>query len=182
MSDGSIIRKTRDDSKVVYHTDDGDAWFRHVREYNIFNDAQARLIADGLLDVQIYARSERDSALDELIGTLRDWQDGTYEELDKLHDELRTHRERVAMLEGQMKAMTDLKGIPGKQGERGARGELGKQGARGEKGDTGAPGAAAPHWIGVKVEGFDLITVLSDGTLGPRITLKQMFEQLMVGT
>ena len=78
--------------------------------------------------------------------------------------------------------MTDLKGVPGKQGERGARGEPGSQGARGEKGDAGAPGAAAPHWIGVKIEGFDLITVLSDGTLGPRISLKQMFEQLMVGT
>jgi hypothetical protein len=43
MSDSSIIRKTRDDSKVVDHMDQGDAWFRHVREYNIFNDAQARL-------------------------------------------------------------------------------------------------------------------------------------------
>jgi hypothetical protein len=128
-----------------------------------------------LLDVQIYARSERDSALDELIGTLREWQDGIYSELDKLQHDLRTHRERLAMLEGQVKAMTDLKGVPGKQGERGARGEPGRQGVRGEKGDTGLLGAAAPHWIGVKIEGFDLITVLSDGTLGPRINLKEMF-------
>jgi hypothetical protein len=79
------------------------------------------------------------------------------------------------MLEGQIKAMTDLKGVPGKQGERGARGEPGSPGVRGEKGDAGAPGAAAPHWIGVKIEGFDLITVLSDGTLGPRINLQEMF-------
>ena len=184
MIDGSIIRKTRDDSKVVYHTDNGDEWFRHVREYNIFNEAQAGLIADGLRDVQIYARAERDSAIDELIEALRNWQDGTYEELDKLRDELRTHRERVAMLEGQIKSMTDLKGVPGKQGDRGPRGEPGQQGMRGEKGDAGPPGAAAPHWIGVKVEGFDLITVLSDGTLGPRVSLKQMFEEfvMMVGT
>ena len=68
--------------------------------------------------------------------------------------------------------MTDLKGVPGKQGERGARGEPGSQGARGEKGDAGAPGAAAPHWIGVKIEGFDLITVLSNGTLGLRLRLQ----------
>jgi predicted P-loop ATPase len=47
--------------------------------------------------------------------------------------------------------------------------------------DAGAPGAAAPHWIGVKIEGFDLITVLSDGTLGPRISLKQMFEEFVMG-
>jgi hypothetical protein len=170
MSDGSIIRKTRDD------TDNGDEWFRYVREYNIFNDAQACLIADGLRDVQIYARSEHESALNELVEVLREWQDGIYEELDKLHDALRTHRERVAMLEGQLRAMTDLKGVPGKQGERGTRGEPGRQGVRGEKGDEGAPGAPAPHWIGVKIEDFDLITVLSNGTLGPRISLKQMFE------
>jgi hypothetical protein len=176
MSDGGIIRKTRDDSKVVYQSDNGDEWFRHVREYHIFNEAQAGLIADALRDVQIYARAERDSAIDELIGALRDWQDGVYAELDKLHDELRTHRERVAMLEGQIKAMTNLKGVPGRQGERGARGEPGRQGVRGEKGDAGPSGTAAPHWIGVKTEGFDLITVLSDGTLGPRISLKQMFD------
>jgi hypothetical protein len=91
MSDASIIRKTRDDSKVVYHTDNGDDWFRHVREYNIFNEAQADLIADGLRDVQIYARAERDSAIDDLVEVLRAAHDGIYAELDKLSDELRTH-------------------------------------------------------------------------------------------
>src|SRR5262249_54247795 len=118
---------------------------------------------------------------DELVEALRNWQDGAYEELDKLHHELRTHRERVAMLEGQIKAMTNLKGAPGKQGERGARGEPGRQGVHGDKGDAGPPGAAAPHWIGVKIESFDLITVLSDGTLGPRISLRQMFEEFAMG-
>jgi hypothetical protein len=184
MSDGSIIRKTSENSKVP--ADDEQRWFAHVREYGIFNDAQARLIADGLRDVQNYARADFRSEIDDLVGVLRTAQDGIYSELDKLHDERRTHRERVAMLEGQIKAMTDLKGVPGKQGERGARGEPGRQGMRGEKGDAGVPGAAAPHWIGVKIEGFDLITVLSNGTLGPRISLKQMFEefvrQSMVGT
>ena len=72
--------------------------------------------------------------------------------------------------------MTNRKGVPGRHGERGARGEPGRQGVRGEKGDAGPSGTAAPHWIGVKTEGFDLITVLSDGTLGPRISLKQMFD------
>ena len=45
----------------------------------------------------------------------------------------------------------------------------------GQKGDAAPPGVAVPHWIGVKIEGFDLITVLSDGTLGPRINLQEMF-------
>jgi hypothetical protein len=57
----------------------------------------------------------------------------------------------------------------------------GEQGLRGEPGANGKP---APHWIGVKREGFDLITVLSDCTLGPRISLKQMFQEfaMTVGT
>ena len=40
MSDANIIRKIREDSKVVNtgHTDQTtNEWFRHIREYNIFN-------------------------------------------------------------------------------------------------------------------------------------------------
>jgi hypothetical protein len=176
MSDISIIHKTRDDSKVVYPPDRGDEWFRHVQEYNIFNDAQARLIADALMDVQSYARAERESEINDLVEVLRDWQEGIQEELDQLHQVIGLYRERVATLEGKLDAMTDLKGITGKQGE---RGEPGKQGVRGEKGDVGKPGASAPHWIGVKVQGFDLITVMSDGTLGPRISLEKMFGEFV---
>jgi hypothetical protein len=175
MSDGIIIRKTRDDSKVVSHTDNGDEWFRHIREYNIFNEAQARSIADSLIDVQKYARAERDSDINDLVHELDQVHDDIYAEVDKLRDELRTHRERVALLDATLNLMRDLKGVPGKQGDRGPRGETGRQGTRGEKGDVGPPGAAAPHWIGVKIEGFELITVLSDGTLGPRIDLQEMF-------
>jgi hypothetical protein len=186
MSDGSIIRKTRDDSKLVDHTDQGDAWFRHVREYNIFNDAQAQLIADGLRDVQVYARTERESSLNALVDVLDEWQHGIYAEVDKLHDAVRAYRERVAMLEGQLRAMTDLKGVPGKQGERGARGEPGRPGAQGAKGDAGAPGAAAPYWAGATIDGLTMTAVMSNGTLGPRISLKEMFEefvrQMLVGT
>jgi hypothetical protein len=101
--------------------------------------------------------------------------DDVYAELDKLRDELRTYREHFARLDGALTTITTLKGVPGKQGDRGSRGETGRQGTRGEKGDVGPPGAAAPHWIGAKIEGFELITVLSDGTLGPRIDLQEMF-------
>jgi hypothetical protein len=164
MSDGSIIRKIREDSRVVSHTE----WFRYVREYNIFNEAQARFIANALIDVQKYARAEHDSDINDLVDELDKVHDDIYAELDKL-------RERFASLEGALNTITTLKGVPGKQGDRGPRGETGRQGTRGEKGDVGPPGAAAPHWIGVKIEGFDLITVLSDGTLGPRIDLQEMF-------
>ena len=51
-------------------------------------------------DGSIIRKTRDDSTIDELIEALRNWQDGTYEELDKLSDELMTHRERVAMLEG----------------------------------------------------------------------------------
>jgi hypothetical protein len=59
------------------------------------------------------------------------------------------------------------------------RGETGKQGVRGGRGETGGAGKSASHWIGVKVDGFNLITVMSDGTLGPRISLEKMFGEFV---
>jgi hypothetical protein len=65
--------------------------------------------------------------------------------------------------------------------------EQGIRGIQGEKGGAGPRGAAGPRWAGTKIESFDLITVLSDGTFGPRISLKQMFEdferqQMLMGS
>jgi hypothetical protein len=182
MNDVNIIRKTNENGKVDATEQ---LWLAHVREYHIFDDAQARLIVDALRDVQVYARNDCKKEIDDLQKLLGEAMvDFVMDKTGSLPNEVRVLRERLAMLEGQIKAMTDLKGVPGKLGECGARGEPGRQG---EKGDVGPRGAAAPHWIGVKIEGFDLITVLSDGTFGPRISLKQMFEdflkeQLMVGT
>jgi hypothetical protein len=173
MSD-EIIYKTFDNSKLT----DDERWFAHVRDYGIFNDAQARLIADALIDVQVRARNDCKKEVEDLLEVLPDWlDDSVLAKMRSLHDQVGVARERLAMLEGQIRAMADLKGVPGKQGE---RGESGRQGARGEKGDpgpSGADGKSAPHWIGIKTDGFDLITVLSDGTLGPRISLQQMFAE-----
>jgi hypothetical protein len=47
----------------------------------------------------------------------------------------------------------------------------------GEKGPQGFPGKPAPHWVGAKVDGYDIVTVMSDGTIGPKISLTKMFEQ-----
>jgi hypothetical protein len=179
MSDGSIIRKTRvetEEERIARELREDD-WVFDV-DNPVFTREQVDVLASGINAV---CKAICKDKIAEMPTEFRAELDGIGGELDKLHDELRTHRERVAMLEGQIKAMTDLKGVPGKQGERGARGEPGRQGVRGEQGDAGAPGAAAPHWIGVKIEGFDLITVLSDGTLGPRISLKQMFEEFVMG-
>jgi hypothetical protein len=186
MSNSGIIHKTRDDGRVVHRTDNTDTdqtneWLKHVCEYNIFTDVQARLLADALIAAQVNVRNDCQKEIDDQIrgyaeGVAEGLAEYVVEKIGSLPDEVRILRERVATLEGQIKAMTDLKGVPGKQGERGARGEQGRPGIQGEKGDVGPCGAAGPRWAGTKIESFDLITVLSDGTFGPRISLKQMFE------
>jgi hypothetical protein len=65
---------------------------------------------------------------------------------------------------------------PGPGWQSGPVGKKGEKGLVGERGVKGEPGKPAAHWIGVKLEGFDVVTVLSDGTLGPRFSLAPMFE------
>jgi hypothetical protein len=64
---------------------------------------------------------------------------------------------------------------PGPGWQSGPVGKRGEKGPRGETGPQGAPGKAAPHWVGVKIDGFELVAVMSDGTIGPRISLEPMF-------
>ena len=56
-------------------------------------------------------------------------------------------------------------------------GPVGKRGEKGVPGEKGAVGKAAPHWVGCKLDGFTVKTVLSDGTMGPTISLAPMFEE-----
>ena len=65
---------------------------------------------------------------------------------------------------------------PGPGWQSGPVGKRGEKGLPGEKGPKGDPGKPAPHWIGAKIEDKALITLLSDGTLGPRINLAPLFE------
>ena len=66
--------------------------------------------------------------------------------------------------------------VPGWQS--GPVGKRGDKGLAGDRGPPGPAGKAAPHWIGAKiVDGYELVTVMSDGTLGPKIALGPMFEQ-----
>jgi hypothetical protein len=66
---------------------------------------------------------------------------------------------------------------PGPGWQSGPVGKKGEKGIPGERGIQGLQGKTAPHWIGVKIDGYDLVTVLSDGTIGPKISLASMFEQ-----
>jgi hypothetical protein len=69
---------------------------------------------------------------------------------------------------------------PGPDWQAGPVGRRGDKGPKGDRGDPGAQGPAgktAPHWIGVKTEGYSLVAVMSDGTVGPRISLQPLFEQ-----
>jgi hypothetical protein len=56
------------------------------------------------------------------------------------------------------------------QGKRGGKGE------KGDRGERGAPGAAATIADWVIEEGYRAIPLLSDGTLGPALELRQFFE------
>jgi hypothetical protein len=59
----------------------------------------------------------------------------------------------------------------------GRRGDKGPKGERGDSGPQGPAGKSAPHWIGVRSDGYNLVAVMSDGTVGPRISLTPLFEQ-----
>ena len=63
--------------------------------------------------------------------------------------------------------------LPGKRGHQGPRGE------RGEKGDRGPPGQSAPFVASWMVEraSYSVVPILSDGTEGPRLELRPLFEQ-----
>jgi hypothetical protein len=67
---------------------------------------------------------------------------------------------------------------PGPDWQSGPVGKKGDKGAPGERGATGAPGPPGPHWTGARIDGYSLVTTLSDGSSGPRISLQPMFEQL----
>jgi hypothetical protein len=65
--------------------------------------------------------------------------------------------------------------IPGPGWQSGPVGKRGEKGLPGQRGEAGPPGKPAPHWVGVKIDGFEFVAVLSDGTLGPRVSLRSMF-------
>jgi hypothetical protein len=53
----------------------------------------------------------------------------------------------------------------------------GKRGEKGERGERGVPGAAAVTIVGWNVRDFKAVPIMSDGTLGPALDLRQLFER-----
>jgi hypothetical protein len=83
----------------------------------------------------------------------------------------------VVLDHGWFVARRDDPGVcPGGGWQSGPVGKKGEKGMSGERGAKGEPGKAAPHWIGVKLDGFEVVAVMSDGTIGPRFSLAPMFE------
>jgi hypothetical protein len=64
-------------------------------------------------------------------------------------------------------------GPVGRRGEKGVAGEQGPQGPR------GADGKAAPEWVAAKIERekYLVIPIMSDGSEGPPIKLRELFDQ-----
>jgi integrin beta 3 len=67
--------------------------------------------------------------------------------------------------------------VPGPDWQSGPVGKRGEKGIPGERGQKGEPGKSAPHWIGAKLDGFNLTMIMSDGSVGPKISLTPMFDQ-----
>ena len=70
------------------------------------------------------------------------------------------------------------------QGKRGDKGERGEPGGRGAKGDVGPAGAAAPKFKSWKIDRTRYLAtpVMSDGSEGPALELRGLFEQFQVET
>jgi Collagen triple helix repeat (20 copies) len=70
------------------------------------------------------------------------------------------------------------------QGKRGDKGEKGQDGGRGPKGDPGAAGAPAPKLKSWKLDRTHYLAtpILSDGSEGPVLELRGLFEQFQAET
>jgi hypothetical protein len=122
-------------------------------------------------------------------GTSDDWQliaaagaPGSSFSIRGTHQATETYRQLdvVTLDYGWFVAKYDDPGpIPGPGWQAGPVGRRGEKGIPGERGAKGEPGKAAPHWIGVKADGdgYSLTAVMSDGSIGPRISLAPLFEQ-----
>jgi hypothetical protein len=119
------------------------------------------------------ARSGRDATLPRVRGTF----DSTlkYKKLDVVQFDASSYV-----------ASNDDPGIPGSNGwqllaSRGRRGEQGARGERGAKGDRGETGATLVSWH-VDREKYRATPFMSDGSLGPDLQLRSLFEQFQSET
>jgi hypothetical protein len=64
---------------------------------------------------------------------------------------------------------------------RGAKGERGERGPRGDKGDRGPSGEKIDNWQ-LDRERYRASPLMSDGTVGPMLELRPLFEQYQIET
>jgi hypothetical protein len=65
-----------------------------------------------------------------------------------------------------------------RQGRSGRPGETGERGPRGEKGERGEPGPSIVSWQ-IDRERYRASPLMSDGTVGPMLELREFFEQFL---
>ncbi|SDR31560.1 hypothetical protein SAMN05519103_01948 [Rhizobiales bacterium GAS113] len=87
--------------------------------------------------------------------------------------ELRSQIAQIAFI--QERLSIDRQGRPGQPGLRGRDGPPGVRGERGERGEPGRPAPAVIEWR-PDPEAFTIQAVLSDGSTGPMIALRSLFE------
>jgi hypothetical protein len=64
---------------------------------------------------------------------------------------------------------------------RGKTGDRGQPGPRGDKGERGEPGVTIEAWL-IDREGYRASLRMSDGTVGPMLELRELFEQFLSET
>jgi integrin beta 3 len=81
------------------------------------------------------------------------------------------------------RARRDNPGTPGigdgwalsaKQGKRGDKGERGDRGESGTQGKQGPPGPVIVDWV---CDGYEAIPMMSDGTAGPTLNVREFFDR-----
>jgi hypothetical protein len=68
-----------------------------------------------------------------------------------------------------------------RQGRPGSKGETGERGTCGERGEKGAPGPSIASWQ-VDRERYRASPLMSNGTVGPMLELRPLFEQFLSET
>jgi hypothetical protein len=66
-------------------------------------------------------------------------------------------------------------------GRPGRKGETGERGIRGERGEKGEPGPSIVSWQ-IDRERYRASPLMSDGTVGPMLELRPLFEQFQLET
>jgi hypothetical protein len=67
-------------------------------------------------------------------------------------------------------------GVRGDKGPSGVKGDRGESGVRGEKGERGEDGSIIVKWK-IDRDNFTAVPIMSDGTNGPTLELRVLFEQ-----